>query len=71
MSEKKFNAQARLFAGSLARDTTTEEIEEMFSKFGEIGQVYHNKEGTYAFVNFVSLYLPGSILNEAFHDLCI
>jgi len=52
MSEKKFNAQARLFAGSLARDTTTEEIEEMFSKFGEIGQVYHNKEGTYAFVNF-------------------
>jgi len=52
MSEKKFNAQARLFAGSLSRDTTLEEITEMFSKYGELGQVYHNKEGAYAFVNF-------------------
>jgi len=50
-SEKKFNAQARLFAGSLGRDMKTEDLEEMFKKFGEVGQIYHNKEGAFAFIN--------------------
>lgn len=54
MSEKKFNAQSRLFVGSLPRDITLEELKEMFSKHGELGQVYFNKDGAYAFINFVS-----------------
>ena len=55
MSEKKFNSQSRLFVGSLARDIDLEELKEMFNKHGELGQVYYNKEGGYAFINFVSL----------------
>ena len=54
MSEKKFNAQSRLFVGSLPREITLEELKDMFSKHGELGQVYFNKDGAYAFINFVS-----------------
>ncbi|KAF2360298.1 RNA recognition motif domain [Trinorchestia longiramus] len=52
MSEKKFNAQSRLFVGSLPRESTLEELKEMFGKYGELGQVYFNKDGAYAFINF-------------------
>lgn len=52
LKEQKFNAQSRLFCGSLPRDMTVEKIEEMFSKFGELGQVYHNKDGAFAFINY-------------------
>lgn len=52
MSEKKFNAHSRLFVGSLTREVALEELKEMFSKHGELGQVYFNKEGGYAFINF-------------------
>ncbi|XP_063602928.1 hrp65 protein-like [Penaeus indicus] len=51
-SEKKFNAQSRLFVGNLPRDIPYEELKEMFSKYGELGQVYFNKDGAYAFINF-------------------
>lgn len=53
-SEKKFNAQSRLFVGNLPRDIPYEELKEMFTKYGELGQVYFNKDGAYAFINFVS-----------------
>ncbi|KAA0202525.1 hypothetical protein HAZT_HAZT009276 [Hyalella azteca] len=52
MAEKKFNAQSCLFVGSLPRDCTLEELKEMFGKYGELGQVYFNKDGAYAFINF-------------------
>ncbi|ROT72216.1 putative protein no-on-transient A-like [Penaeus vannamei] len=51
-SEKKFNAQSRLFVGNLPRDIPYEELKELFSKYGELGQVYFNKDGAYAFINF-------------------
>lgn len=51
-TEKKFNANSRLFVGNLPRDLQEEELKEMFSKHGELGQVYFNKEGSYAFINF-------------------
>jgi len=50
-SERKFNAQARLFIGSISRDMKQEELEEMFKKYGEVDQIFHNKDGAYAFIN--------------------
>jgi len=50
--ETKFNAQSRLFIGNLPRDFPYDELKEMFSKFGELGQIYFNKDGAYAFINF-------------------
>jgi len=51
-TEKKFNANSRLFVGNLPRDLQEEELREMFTKYGELGQFYFNKEGSYAFINF-------------------
>lgn len=51
-TEKKFNANSRLFVGNLPRDLEEEELKEMFTKFGEIGDTYYNKQGSYAFINF-------------------
>lgn len=51
-TEKKFNASSRLFVGNLPRDIPYEELKEIFSKYGELGQVYFNKDGAYAFINF-------------------
>lgn len=56
-SEKKFNANSRLFVGNLPRDIPYEELKSIFSKYGELGQVYFNKDGAYAFINFVSISL--------------
>lgn len=50
--ETKFNAQSRLFIGNLPRDFPYDELKEMFSKYGELGQIYFNKDGAYAFINF-------------------
>lgn len=54
-AEKKFNANSRLFVGNLPRDIPYEELKSIFSKYGELGQVYFNKDGAYAFINFVSI----------------
>ncbi|KAK8390428.1 hypothetical protein O3P69_010246 [Scylla paramamosain] len=51
-AEKKFNASSRLFVGNLPRDIPYEELKAIFAKYGELGQVYFNKEGAYAFINF-------------------
>ncbi|XP_066959890.1 protein no-on-transient A-like [Macrobrachium rosenbergii] len=51
MSEKKFNSFSRLFVGNLPRDVTEEELKSLFRPYGELGQVYLNKEGSFAFVN--------------------
>jgi len=52
LTEPKFNNQARLFIGSLPKDATEEEITEIFSKYGEVGDLFHSKEGSYAFINY-------------------
>ncbi|XP_050691157.1 hrp65 protein-like [Eriocheir sinensis] len=52
IAEKKFNANSRLFVGNLPRDIPYEELKSIFSKYGELGQVYFNKDGAYAFINF-------------------
>lgn len=51
-TEKKFNANSRLFVGNLPRELEEEELKEMFTKYGEIGDLYYNKQGSYAFINF-------------------
>lgn len=50
-SEKKFNCHSRLFIGNLPRDLSEEELKSLFRPYGELGQVYLNKEGSFAFVN--------------------
>ena len=52
--EKKFSNKARLFIGNLPRDYSEEEVKKLFEKFGEVQEVYINKEKNFGFVRMVS-----------------
>uniref|UniRef100_A0A340TBG1 RRM domain-containing protein n=1 Tax=Anopheles minimus TaxID=112268 RepID=A0A340TBG1_9DIPT len=48
--DAKFSGRNRLYVGNLTNDVTEEELMEMFRPFGEINEVFMNKEKNYAFV---------------------
>lgn len=56
-SEKKFNANSRLFVGNLPRDMNYEDLKNIFAEYGELGQMYLNKDSSFAFISFVSTIL--------------
>lgn len=48
--EVKFSGRNRLYIGNLTADATEEELVELFLPYGEITEVFMNKEKLYAFV---------------------
>ncbi|XP_055609003.1 protein no-on-transient A-like [Uranotaenia lowii] len=46
----KFSSRNRLYIGNLTNDVTEEEMTELFRPYGEITEVFLNKEKSYAFV---------------------
>lgn len=50
MAEKKFNGRARLYVGNLTPDTTEEQLKEVLARFGEVGEVFYNREKMFAFL---------------------
>lgn len=57
-SEVKFNGRSRLYIGNLTNDVTEEEITKMFSAFGEIAELFLNKEKNFGFIKMVRMDLP-------------
>lgn len=53
--EKKYSVKARLFVGNLPRDTTQDMVRSMFEEFGEVKEVFVQKEKSFGFVRMVSL----------------
>lgn len=53
VSEKKFSGRNRLYIGNLTNDVTDEEIQTMFRKYGEISELFVNKEKSFAFLRMV------------------
>ena len=51
--EKKFSNKSRLFVGNLPRDFSGEELKKLFEEFGEVQEVYVQKEKNYGFVRLV------------------
>ena len=51
--ERKFSNRARLFVGNLPRDFTEEELKTTFEKFGEVQEVFIQKEKNFGFVRMV------------------
>ncbi|GAB1860667.1 Hrp65 protein [Camponotus japonicus] len=49
-TEKKFSGRNRLYIGNLTNDVTEEEIQTMFQKYGEISELFVNKEKNFAFL---------------------
>ncbi|KAH0545864.1 Hrp65 protein, partial [Cotesia glomerata] len=49
-AEKKFSGRNRLYVGNLTNDISEEEIKNMFSPYGEISELFVNKEKNFAFL---------------------
>ncbi|XP_071448982.1 hrp65 protein-like isoform X2 [Hetaerina americana] len=48
--EKKFSGRCRLYVGNLTNDVTEEEINGMFTTYGETSEVFVNKDKNFAFI---------------------
>lgn len=51
--ERKFTGRCRLFVGNLG-DCGEDEMKEMFSKYGEVAEVFVNKDKGFGFIRLVS-----------------
>ncbi len=54
VKEKKYSVKARLFVGNLPRDTNQGMVRAMFEEFGEVKEVFVQKEKSFGFVRMVS-----------------
>ncbi|XP_055635395.1 hrp65 protein-like [Toxorhynchites rutilus septentrionalis] len=50
IEENKFSGRNRLYIGNLTNDVTEDELTELFKPFGDISEIFMNKEKNYAFV---------------------
>uniref|UniRef100_A0A3Q2FM86 RRM domain-containing protein n=1 Tax=Cyprinodon variegatus TaxID=28743 RepID=A0A3Q2FM86_CYPVA len=70
--EKTFTQRARLFVGSLPLDFTEEEFKNLFAKYGNISEVFFNKDRGFGFVRLESrtlaeiakVELDGTVINN-------
>ena len=49
-ADRKFTGRCRLFVGNLPADMTESEFKELFTKFGEIGEVFLNTQRSFGFI---------------------
>lgn len=61
--ERKFTGRCRLFVGNLV-DCDEEEMKEMFSKYGEVAEVFVNKEKGFGFIRLVSQHFTENRTNK-------
>lgn len=52
--EKTFTQRSRLFVGNLPVDIPEEEFKDMFAKYGNISEVFINRERGFGFIRLVS-----------------
>jgi RNA recognition motif-containing protein len=52
-NDKKFTGRCRLFVGNLPNDISETEFKEIFSKYGEIGEVFLNNARSFGFIKLV------------------
>lgn len=53
-TEKKFSGRNRLYVGNLTNDVTEDELQTMFSAFGEVSEMFVNNEKNFAFLRMVN-----------------
>ena len=54
VTEKKFSGRARLYVGNLTPDATEEQLKEILSQYGEVGEVFFNSEKHFGFLRLSS-----------------
>ncbi|KAK9881762.1 hypothetical protein WA026_017281 [Henosepilachna vigintioctopunctata] len=52
MTEKKFSGRNRLYIGNIGNEVSEEELVEFFKSYGEVSEVFVNKEKNFGFVKF-------------------
>lgn len=52
--EKKFAGRARLYIGNVTNDLTDEDLNGLFSSYGETSELFVNREKNFAFIRMVS-----------------
>ena len=52
--KKRHSTRARLFVGNLPKDTSQDTVKELFQPFGEVVEVFVQKEKNFGFVRLVS-----------------
>nr|CAH7761494.1 unnamed protein product [Callosobruchus chinensis] len=50
MTEKKFNGRNRLYIGNIGPEVTEDDLKELFQPFGEINEIFINKEKNFGFI---------------------
>lgn len=53
VEKKRYSVKARLFIGNLPKDTSQETVKEMFEHFGEVREVFVQKEKNFGFIRMV------------------
>uniref|UniRef100_A0A3P9I8W9 Paraspeckle component 1 n=1 Tax=Oryzias latipes TaxID=8090 RepID=A0A3P9I8W9_ORYLA len=70
--EKSFTQRSRLFVGSLPQDISEEDFKNMFAKYGNIGEIFINRERGFGFIRLetrtlaeiAKAELDGTVLNN-------
>lgn len=52
--EKRFNGRSRLYVGNFTSDMTEAQLKEILSQYGEVGEMFYNKEKMFAFLRMGS-----------------
>ena len=52
-TETKFSGRSRLYVGNLGNEINEQDLKEHFASYGEIAEVFLNKEKGFAFVRVV------------------
>lgn len=63
-TETKFSGRSRLYVGNLGNDITENDLKEHFASYGEIAEVFLNKEKGFAFVRVVCDLFPVHPLSQ-------
>lgn len=50
ITERKFSTKSRLYVGNIPKDFTEQELTELCQKYGEVGDIFMNKEKNFAFI---------------------
>jgi proline- and glutamine-rich splicing factor len=52
----KFSGRSRLYIGNLSNDITEESLKQMLTAFGEVGEIFYNREKKFAFLRMGTKY---------------
>jgi len=53
-TERRFSGRGRLYVGNLAPETTEEQLKELISQYGEVGELFFNGEKHFAFLRMAT-----------------